>query len=552
MDRIHAFAMASILHAHGATVCMLHLARPREDLDEDSAAALHRFKSYCSEQASIDLSVVTQDDGIRPMPGDVVDVTLGATYAHASFIGEHVHVTVTACDMGLTRVVRLNEGAGSRTTSAVEPLSLETRLSLDDVQYQINESTEPDVRALTALHLLLQRVEQPCFALRDVIGGALVTLDTPWSGRTVGSGTTKVVVSANASNRVLSFPNGGPLSPALTIHDPHDGGFWLEDIMNILAPIVAHSSSARILRNLIIPHERQEVQRDRGLHRMLQQRPNNPDLRQSVGRMLGHDPWHRVENQSGNAAVDKAIQLNWKRNGQTVRDTLHDALMARGGRNEIDLVLAHGGSLIPIELKHKRPTLGDVQKLMAVARSTGKLRPTHVQGWLWHTFRPEDPEAWMEETALWMKMYPGLKVEHVFDDVLPNLSIKALKGENPKRARWRFPRNAWDLVPQRLSEAREFPCPPSDELRQEMEVLHLVLDDLRQQNVTHFHQFILGVDLLSNSDELVLHVDEVGWQIFKRYALEHIVPACERAKRAASLEHRQVRVHVAPRPEASG
>lgn len=85
-----------------------------------------------------------------------------------------------------------------------------------------------------------------------------------------------------------------------------------------------------------------------------------------------------------------------------------------------------------------------------------------------------------------------------------------------------------------------------------MEVLHLVLNDLHQQNVTHFHQFILGVDLLSNRDELVLHVDELGWQIFKSYALEYIVDACERAKRAASLEDRQVRVQVAPRPEASG
>jgi len=433
----------------------------------------------------------------------------------------------------------------------VDPLSLETRLSLDNLQYGVNESTEPDLLALAALQLLLQRVEQPCFALRDVNGGVLVTLDTPWSGRTVGKGTLRAVVEADGSNRILSFPNVGRRPPTLTIHDPHDGGFWLEDIMNVLAPIVAHSYSARILRNLVIPHEHLDVQLERGLNRMLQQRPNDPDLRRTVGRVLGHDPWHRLRNQSGNAAVDDAMQRNWTRNIQSVYNTLREALMAKGGRNEIDLVLAQGGSLLPIELKDKRPTLGDVQKLMAVARSTGKLRPTHVRGWLWHTFRPDDREAWEQETTMWMNMYPGLKVEHVFDDVLPNLSIQALNGENPKKARWRFPRNAWDLVPQKLPATLEFPCPPLDILRQEMEILHLVLDDLHRENVTHFHQFILGVDLLSNSDELVLDIDELGMRKFKSFAMEYLELACERAMRTAALEGRRVTVNVALRPEAS-
>ena len=43
-----------------------------------------------------------------------------------------------------------------------------------------------------------------------------------------------------------------------------------------------------------------------------------------------------------------------------------------------------------MELKHKNPNLKDVQKLVAVARRTNRLRPTNLEAWLIHTFRPDD------------------------------------------------------------------------------------------------------------------------------------------------------------------
>ena len=81
-------------------------------------------------------------------------------------------------------------------------------------------------------------------------------------------------------------------------------------------------------------------------------------------------------------------------------------LIAMGGVNEIDMILARGGDLIPVELKHKRPRLNDVQKLVAVARRTNKLRPTNLEAWLIHTFRPDDPKAWREEKVYGKQCIP--------------------------------------------------------------------------------------------------------------------------------------------------
>ena len=130
------------------------------------------------------LDVVLQSERRKPASGDVVDVTLGASFAHAQALDGVDKVRVSACNGDFTSIVWLHEGPEEReTASEAEPLEVGLRILLDALQYRPSDISEVDKNSVIALGLLAQRTTLPCFAVRPIHGGHLVTLDMPWAGK---------------------------------------------------------------------------------------------------------------------------------------------------------------------------------------------------------------------------------------------------------------------------------------------------------------------------------------------------------------------------------
>ena len=149
-----------------------------------------------------------------------------------------------------------------------------------------------------------------------------------------------------------------------------------------------------------------------------------------------------------------------------------------------------------------------MQKLVAVARRTNKLRPTNLEAWLIHTFRPDDPKAWREEKGVWEAMYPGLRVMHVFDDLIPQLPVaKSNRGIKP--GLWKqFPYGAWVAIR----------SPPPDVLDAHLDIQSILNDErialrevvryVMRHNADHLYQPLLGVDLLSDPKSIIVDLDK--------------------------------------------
>ncbi|MEC8681063.1 MAG: hypothetical protein VXY14_03250 [Candidatus Thermoplasmatota archaeon] len=478
----------------------------------------------------------------------MVDVTLGASFAHAQALDGVDKVRVSACNGDFTSIVWLHEAPEEReTASKADPLRQVERFALDDLQYQPSGTTEPSEKALVALTLLAQRTTTPCFKLRRAGDGSLVSLDMPWASEENPSGSPRAKVVASGTKRTIQLYPGGETEFAVELHDPKDGGFWLEDIANVLLPLrFARDRNTVLMRNVVIPPVDEEDQLRKGIGRFLSQRPNRPEIRIRAGEVLSFDPWHR--SMFDRTSLQPTLNRLWRKKKGAFQRKLMPELIAMGGVNEIDMILARGGDLIPVELKHKRPRLNDVQKLVAVARRTNKLRPTNLEAWLIHTFRPDDPKAWREEKGVWEAMYPGLRVMHVFDDLIPQLPVaKSNRGIKP--GLWKqFPYGAWVAIRSHPPDVLDAHLDIQSILDDERIALREVVRYVMRHNADHLYQPLLGIDLLSDAEAIVVDLDSEGWKNFRTDGQGILAAAVDAWKSKTSYAGRAFRANFIDRP----
>lgn len=550
VGRVHAYAMASVVNAHGGPSCCIHLAFARKDLKTEDREALARFEACFSQRwPNASLDVVLQSERRKPASGDVVDVTLGASFAHAHALDGVDEVRVSACNGDFTTIVWLHEEPEERETAcAAEPLQVGLRIMLDALQYRATGISELNRNPMIALALLAQRSSLPCFAVRPVEGGHLVTLDMPWAGKKKPEGTPKSRVVTDGAKRKIIMNPETKTECALELHDPHDGGFWLEDVANVLLTYKFGSEGdAVLMRNVVIPQHDIDTQVKKGLGRFLNQRPNEPETRIKAGELLRYDPWHR--SRFIESPLQHILNRLWAGRKADFLQQMKPELLARGGINEIDMILAQGGNLIPVELKHKKPNLRDVQKLVAVARRTNRLRPTNLEAWLIHTFRPDDLNAWREEKDAWERMYPGVKVMNVFDDLFPRLPVASPDDEKTPEA-WRsFPYDAWIATPSIPPTMLDPEADVQSVLKEEQAALTGVVRYLLQHNAGHLYQPLLGVDLLSDPASIILDLDKEGWKKFKSYGEGILEAAVDAWKTGTPYAERPFVTNLIARPQ---
>jgi len=553
VGRVHAYAMASVVNAHGGPSCCIHLAFGREELKTEDQGALSRFEAFFSQRwPNSSLDVVLQSERRKPASGDVVDVTLGASFAHAQALDGVGAVRVSACNGDYTSMVWLHESPEEReSTCEAEPLNVGLRIMLDALQFRPSGISTLNNEPVIALALLAQRTTLPCFALRPVSGGHLVTLDMPWAGKKNPEGTPRATVRTRGAKREIIMNPVTTEKFALELHDPHDGGFWLEDVANVLFSFKFGSEANTVLmRNVVIPQHDLDAQLKKGLGRFLNQRPNEPDIRIRAGGVLGFDPWHR--SMFAETPIKELLNALWASRKTEFLKQMRQEILAKGGINEIDMILAQGGNLIPVELKHKRPELNDVKKLVAVARRTNRLRPTNLEAWLIHTFKPDDPDAWRDEKEVWERMYPGLRVMHVFDDLFPQLAIASF-GDEKKPLVWKgFPYDAWIATPSSL---RTMPSPEIDVqavLKEEQVALSSVIRYVLRSNRDHLYQPLLGIDLLSDPASIIVDLDKEGWGKFKSYGEGILEKAVAAWKSGTPYAERSFLANLIDRPSKEG
>jgi hypothetical protein len=551
--RVHAYAMASVVNAHGGPSCCIHLAYGRTELKTEDQGALSRFEAFFSQRwPDSSLDIILQSERRQPNAGDIVDVTLGASFAHVQALDGVDAVRVSACNGEYTKMVWLHEGPEERqSTSEAEPLNVGLRIMLDALAYRPSGISTLDKKPVIALALLAQRTTLPCFALRPVPGGHVVTLDMPWAGKWNPEGDPRArVVTSGAKRKIIMNPET-KAACALELHDPHDGGFWLEDVANVLLPFTFESeANTVVMRNVVIPQHDTDTQVKKGLGRFLNQRPNEPEVRIRAGGVLGFDPWHR--SRFAETPIKHMLNALWRSKKAEFLIEMKNELLAKGGINEIDMILAQGGNLIPVELKHKRPELNDVRKLVAVARRTNRLRPTNLEAWLIHTFRPDDLDAWRDEKEAWERMYPGLRVMHVFDDLLPNLPFASFDDKETPLV-WRgFPYDAWIATPSPLQTMPSTEIDVQSVLKAEQVALTSVIRYVLQGNTNHLYQPLLGIDLLSNPDAIIVDLDKEGWRNFKSYGEGILKEAVAAWKSGTPYAERSFVANFIDRPSKEG